>query len=51
MAYFSIPKYSYVLSVTTLPLAVLFKYPCCNRNGSYTSSIVEASSLYVSPKP
>ena len=26
--YFSMPKCSYVFSVTTLPLAVLFKYPC-----------------------
>ena len=41
---FNIPKCSYVLSVTTLPLAVLFRYPCCNKYGSYTSSIVDTSS-------
>jgi len=39
------PRCSYALSVTTLPRAVRAKNPCCNRNGSYTSSKVSRGSL------
>src|SRR6185312_7949098 len=41
----SSPRWRYVRSVATRPRGVRLRYPSCNRYGSYTSSIVSASSL------
>src|SRR5437899_9814689 len=39
------PRCRYVRSVATRPRGVRLRYPSCRRYGSYTSSIVSASSL------
>src|SRR5437867_12636989 len=43
------PKCRYASGVATRPRGVRCRNPCCTRNGSYTSSIVVASSPIAAP--